>query len=114
MNGAVLGRLWICLFLSGAGALVQEVAWEKYLAVLLGSAAPARALILSVVMGGMAAGYLLGGRACRRMAAPLRAYALLEALLGLWCLLFPALYRLAGWGYLEAGGGPALRFLLCS
>ena len=70
MNGAVLGRLWICLFLSGAGALVQEVAWEKYLAVLLGSAAPARALILSVVMGGMAAGYLLGGRACRRMAAP--------------------------------------------
>jgi spermidine synthase len=68
-------------FASGLAGLTYEVVWHRLLAVVLGNASFATAAVLAAVMGGMGAGALLIGRLADRI-DPLRAYALLEILLG--------------------------------
>ena len=91
--------------LTGFSALVYEVAWQKYLATLLGSHSEATAAVLGLFLGGLAAGYALFGRAtrawlarARARAAPPRlllAYGLVETSIGAYALLFPLLFRAA-------------------
>jgi predicted membrane-bound spermidine synthase len=91
--------------LTGFTALVYEVAWQKYLATLLGSHAEATAAVLAIFLGGLSAGYALFGRATRwivergrrrsRPAHLLYLYALVEMGIGLYALLFPTLFGIA-------------------
>jgi spermidine synthase len=91
--------------LTGFSALVYEVAWQKYLATLLGSHSEATAAVLGLFLGGLALGYALFGRAthawlasARARAAPPRlllAYGLVETSIGVYALLFPLLFRAA-------------------
>ena len=53
--------------LTGFSGLVYEVAWQKYLATLLGSHAEATAAVLGIFLGGLSAGYALFGRLTRRL-----------------------------------------------
>jgi spermidine synthase len=46
----------ILFFCSGATALIYEVLWSKYLALLFGSTIQAQTVVLAVFMGGLAAG----------------------------------------------------------
>ena len=53
-------------FCSGATALIYEVVWSKYLALMFGSTIQAQTVVLAVFMGGLALGNrLFGGRADR-------------------------------------------------
>jgi hypothetical protein len=61
--------------LTGFAGLVYEVAWQKYLAALLGSHGEATAAVLAIFLGGLSLGYAAFGRAARRLAA--RAHLLL-------------------------------------
>jgi spermidine synthase/MFS family permease len=91
--------------LTGFSGLVYEVAWQKYLATLLGSHSEATAAVLAIFLGGMALGYELFGRVARRIAARagaageapalLRTYGAVEASIGLWALAFPWLFGAA-------------------
>jgi spermidine synthase len=91
--------------LTGFTGLAYEVAWQKYLAILLGSHAEATAAVLGIFLGGLSAGYALFGRLTRRVVeraqtrgeAPrlLYLYALVEAGIGLYALLFPWTFGLA-------------------
>ena len=88
--------------LTGFAGLVYEVAWQKYLAVLLGSHGEATAAVLAIFLGGLSLGYALFGRISRwlversrlrsRGARLLYFYALVEAGIGLYALLFPTLF----------------------
>ena len=49
-------------FCSGATALIYEVLWSKYLALLFGSTIQAQTVVLAVFMGGLAAGNKLFSR----------------------------------------------------
>jgi predicted membrane-bound spermidine synthase len=89
---------------TGFAGLVYEVAWQKYLAVLLGAQSEATAAILAIFLGGLSVGYALFGRVSRRFAADetrvrtrrlLTAYAAVEAAIGVWALAFPWLFRAA-------------------
>jgi spermidine synthase len=90
---------------TGFSGLVYEVAWQKYLATLLGSHAEATAAVLGIFLGGLSAGYALFGRLTRTLfersqtrGEPVRllyAYALVEAGIGLYALLFPWIFALA-------------------
>jgi len=101
----VLPAALILTVLTGFAGLVYEVAWQKYLAMLLGSHAEATAAVLGIFLGGLSAGYALFGRLTRRVArraqsrgeAPrlLYIYALVEAGIGLYALLFPWTFGLA-------------------
>ncbi len=91
--------------LTGFTGLVYEVAWQKYLATLLGSHAEATAAVLAIFLGGLAGGYALFGRAtrrwherARRLGRPARLLVLyggVEAAIGLYALLFPSLFGVA-------------------
>src|SRR5271157_3751925 len=59
--------------LTGFSGLVYEVAWQRYLAVLLGAHSEATAAVLAIFLGGLALGYSLFGRLTRvRMRASAR------------------------------------------
>src|SRR5262245_48711571 len=91
--------------LTGLSALVYVVAWQQYLATLLGSHSEATAAVLAIFLGGLAAGYALFGRItklllarARGSGAPprlLRFYGGVEAAIGFYALVFPTLFGVA-------------------
>ena len=85
---------------SGFAGLIYESIWTHYLKLFLGHAAYAQSLVLAAFMGGMAAGAASCSRLSPRIAHPLAAYALVEALIGLAALAFHAAYvGLTDWSY---------------
>ncbi len=91
--------------LTGFAGLVYEVAWQKYLAALLGSHGEATAAVLAIFLGGLSCGYALFGWATRRVLERARQsgrrprllsfYARVEAGIGVYALLFPILFGFA-------------------
>ena len=111
----------ILVLLTGAAGLIYEVAWQRYLSRMLGSDTVASAVVLGTFLAGLAAGYLVCGRLTTRVSRHIRAYALLEAGIGAWGLLFPFLFDLvdwatAGWSFAPplglAGEGLVCAFVL--
>ena len=97
--------------LTGFSGLVYEVAWEKYLATLLGSHSEATAAVLGIFLGGLSLGYSVFGSVTRRVVAAGRArrllllYGTVEAGIGGYVLLFPTLFAwaVAASGFLPQG-----------
>ena len=81
----LLTLLFVC---SGAAGLVYESLWSRYLGLLVGHGAYAQVLVLVIFLGGMALGAAYVSRRSARIANPLRAYALVEAAVGLIGLAF--------------------------
>ena len=82
------GLLFLLFALSGFAGLIYESIWSQYLKLFLGHAAYAQTLVLALFMGGMAGGAWLASRLSGRWANLLRAYAVVEALIGLAALVF--------------------------
>lgn len=93
--------------LTGFSGLVYEVAWQRYLATLLGSDSEATAAVLGIFLGGLSVGYWFFGRITRRVmeraesqGAPPRLllmYGAVEAGIGLYVLAFPWFFRGVQW-----------------
>jgi len=93
----------VLTMLTGFSGLVYEVAWQKYLATLLGSHSEATAAVLALFLGGLSLGYALFGRVTLRVLARaaergtpprlLLLYGCVEAGIGAHALLFPLLFR---------------------
>jgi spermidine synthase len=91
--------------LTGFSGLVYEVAWQKYVATLLGSHAEATAAVLAIFLGGLSTGYAVFGAATQRQVERARGsgrpprlllfYALVESGIGIYALLFPTLFGAA-------------------
>src|SRR2546430_9236294 len=103
-----LALLALLFFLSGAVALVHEVAWIRKLTLIFGATAPAVSLVLAIFFAGMALGAWCVCRVWKGHPAAVRLYAGLEAGVGIWALLFPSLLsvteRLYGWLYPASAG----------
>src|SRR5256886_3699407 len=103
-----LALLALLFFLSGAVALVHEVAWIRKLTLIFGATAPAVSLVLAIFFAGMALGAWCVCRVWKGHPAAVRLYAGLEAAVGIWALLFPSLLsvteRLYGWLYPASAG----------
>ncbi len=93
------GIVLLALFVSGMAGLMHEVVWAKYLIDLMGNTAHSNAVVLTVFMGGLAAGAVIFGRRADRWERPLIAYAWLEVLIGLYALVLPFFIGLAGATY---------------
>src|SRR5262245_57764821 len=76
----------LIFFVSGFAGLIYESIWTHYLKLFLGHAAYAQTLVLGIFMGGMAVGAALTARYTVRIASPLKAYALVEATIGVLAL----------------------------
>src|SRR6185503_19486416 len=79
---------YLLFTVSGFAGLIYESIWTQYLKLFLGHAAYAQSLVVAVFMGGMAVGAAWCARRSARLANPLRAYALVEAVVGLAALGF--------------------------
>lgn len=80
--------------LSGATALIYQVAWARMLTQIFGNTTHAIATVLSAFMAGLALGSYAFGRLPVARQQALLAYGLLEAGVGLYGLLVPALFAL--------------------
>ena len=80
--------LLVLFSFSGFAGLIYESIWSHYLKLLLGHAALAQTLVLSIFMGGMAVGAWLASRRAEGRPNPLRTYAVIEAIVGLAALAF--------------------------
>jgi spermidine synthase len=80
--------------LSGAAALVYQVAWQRILALHSGAGLYSVAMIVAAFMAGLGIGSELGGRSSARLApaASLRLFALVELAIGLFGALSPLVY----------------------
>jgi spermidine synthase len=76
-------------FCSGATALIYEVVWSKFLSQMFGSTIYAQTVVMAVFMGGLALGNRLFGQWANRSQEPVRAYGVLEAIIGIYALFFP-------------------------
>ena len=85
--------IYFFIFLTGAAGLIYQVTWQKYLSRLLGSDSVATAIILATFLGGLSLGYYLCGKLTTRIKRHFMGYALLEGIIGVWCLLFPHLFN---------------------
>jgi spermidine synthase len=93
----------ILFFCSGATALVYEVLWSKYLALMFGSTVYAQTVILAVFMGGLALGNRLFGNRADALRQPLAVYGYLEIGIGLVAFLFHQFYELADMAFVALG-----------
>ncbi len=87
--------LLACFLLSGSAALLFQVAWTREFAFVFGTSELAIATVLAAYMGGLAGGAACAQRALPHLRRPLRAYALLEAGIGVSALLVPDAIRAA-------------------
>src|SRR6266403_4843539 len=85
---------------SGFAGLIYESIWTHYLKLFLGHAAYAQALVLAIFMGGMALGSWLAARWSGRLRNLLLAYAVTEALVAAFALVFHAVFASSiGWAH---------------
>ncbi|MFH1075811.1 MAG: hypothetical protein V1753_03070 [Pseudomonadota bacterium] len=92
MRSLALMTTYVVTFLTGASGLIYEVTWQKYLSRLLGSDNTATAIILAIFLGGLSLGYYLCGKLTTKAGDYFKWYAILEGIIGLWCLFFPHIF----------------------
>lgn len=93
MPVARLERMLLLLFVaSGFAGLVYQAIWSHYLGLVLGHAAYAQTLVLAIFMGGMALGAWLVSARGGRWTGLIRAYAIVELLIGVTALVFHPMF----------------------
>lgn len=86
--------VFLLFFVSGAAALVYEVAWVRSLGLVFGASHLAVTTVLAVYMGGQALGSRLFGARADHAARPLRLYGLLELGIAAAALVFLGLMKI--------------------
>ena len=79
----------IIFFLSGASGLIYQIIWTRQLTLLFGSTVLAVSTVLTAFMAGLALGSVYFGKLADRQNSPMRLYAVLEILIGIYALIFP-------------------------
>lgn len=82
--------VWLIFIFSGASGLIYQVIWMRQLTLVFGSTVFATSTVLTAFMAGLALGsYYFGRKIDESTTSPLRIYALLEAGIGAFCLVWP-------------------------
>lgn len=100
-----LGNNYLVLaffFLTGLTGLAYELVWIRLLILSFGSTQFAITTVLATFMAGLALGSIIFGRVVDRYPFPLRVYAVIEVLLGIYCVLSPWVFYLVKSLYLFA------------
>ncbi|MDE0009550.1 MAG: fused MFS/spermidine synthase [Candidatus Poribacteria bacterium] len=89
--------VWLIFIFSGASGLIYEVIWMRQLTLVFGSTVFATSTVLTAFMAGLALGSFYFGRKIDKSdQSPLRMYALLEAGIGAFCLVWPLILSILG------------------
>lgn len=84
--------LLVLFVLSGFAGLIYQSVWSHYLGLTLGHAAYAQTLVLAIFMGGMAIGAWVASRYSVRWKRLILGYAVVEAVIGVFGLVFHPLF----------------------
>jgi len=90
--------------MSGACALVYQVAWTRDLRLVFGASTPASAAVVAIFVGGLGLGAWKLGARVEKSNAPLRFYAALELGIAACSAVTPFLATLATRAYVALGG----------
>ncbi|MEK7846962.1 MAG: fused MFS/spermidine synthase, partial [Nitrospinota bacterium] len=101
-------------FLSGASGLIYEIVWIRQLSLVFGVSSFAISTVLTVFMAGLGIGGYIFGRIIDKRGNPLKVYAILEILIGLYAILLPTLISFSEWLYIRLYGLTGQSFLLLS
>jgi len=111
-----MGRLSVAFFLSGFGALLCQIVWQRMLGIFAGSDSVSAALVVGAFLAGLGLGSILGAKLADRL-SPRRAllgFALAEIGVGAFALLSKAfLYDWLATGLAGVVDSPAAIFALC-
>ena len=89
--------VWLIFIFSGASGLIYEVIWMRQLTLIFGSTVFATSTVLTAFMAGLALGsFYFGRKIDESTQSPLRIYALLEAGIGAFCLVWPLILSVLG------------------
>ena len=89
--------VWLIFILSGASGLIYEVIWMRQLTLIFGSTVFATTTVLTAFMAGLALGsFYFGRKIDASEQSPLRIYAILEAGIGVFCLVWPVILSVLG------------------
>src|SRR6058998_2852652 len=100
MRRFVRPALFAVFAASGFAGLIYESIWTHYLKLFLGHAAYAQTLVLAIFMGGMAVGSWLAARLSPRLRNLLLAYAIAEAAVAVFALVFHEVFVAStGWAH---------------
>ena len=89
--------VWLIFIFSGASGLIYEVIWMRQFTLIFGSTVFATSTVLTAFMAGLALGSFYFGRKIDESdQSPLRIYALLEAGIGAFCLVWPLILSVLG------------------
>lgn len=86
----------VCFLATGLAGLIYEIAWNRWLTLLMGNTSYALGSLLTVFMGGLALGAWIGGRWAPAGRLALAAYGSVEFALGVYCWFLPELVQRAG------------------
>ncbi len=91
----MLHLVMMCFFfISGMTGLIYEILWTRMIVVIIGNAPFAISIVLTVFMGGLGLGSFLAGRYVSRLKTTgdlLKAYGILELIVGAYGLMLPGL-----------------------
>ncbi len=92
-----LKLIWALFFFSGISGLVYQIVWTRMLMLIFGNTMLATSTVLTAFMAGLASGSFVSGKYVdKKPRALVRIYALLEAGIGLFALIFPLLLTVVG------------------
>ncbi|MBI3583862.1 MAG: fused MFS/spermidine synthase [Nitrospinae bacterium] len=104
----------LIFFLSGASGLIYEIVWTRLLSLVFGVSSFAISTVLTVFMAGLGIGGYIFGRLIDKRGNPLKVYAVLEILIGLYAILLPNISSLTEWLYIKLHVLTGGSFLLLS
>ncbi|NOR44424.1 MAG: hypothetical protein GQ534_02470, partial [Candidatus Delongbacteria bacterium] len=87
--------LGIILFFSGAYSLIYQIAWVRFLTLLLGSTTIGITTVVAFFMGGLAIGSWFASKYLINSEKPLKIYALLEFIIAVTAFISPLLFKWA-------------------
>lgn len=91
----IFSALVIILFFSGSFSLIYQIAWVRFLTLLLGSTTMGITTVVATFMSGLAIGSWLSSRYLINKEKPLKIYALLEFIIAVTAFISPFLFRFA-------------------
>lgn len=88
--------VYAIVFATGMFSLVYQIVWQRYLTFLVGADSRSSVITLTVFLTALSLGYWIAGSVSRRLGGnEIRAYGLVEAVIGVWALLFPYMFSKA-------------------
>ncbi len=88
----------MCTAISGFVSLIDQVVWQRYLAILVGSEARSLSLVVAVFLLGLAAGYQFFGSITEKQSkrtrySLMKFYGYMELLIAVYAVLFPSFFK---------------------